>query len=113
MTPAHAATRPGGSGLPRGLAQGHCVRPLPCLWARGHGHGATRQRILASSARGPPWGGQGRGGLGCMDTARGEQSSCVYFPSAGGNNKGFFFCCFISFYFCEALCVLHQPETIM
>lgn len=53
--------------------------------------------------------------------AWGERSSCVYFPSAGGNNRGFLCVCvcfilfffFFFFFFLEALCVLHQQETIM
>lgn len=66
----------------------------------------------------PPWG-AGRG-PGRAAPARGERSSCVYFPSAGGNNRGFFLFCFALFHFIffflifffEALRVLHQPETI-
>ncbi|XP_071899142.1 uncharacterized protein [Anas platyrhynchos] len=41
-----------------------------------------------------------KAGAGAHGAARGERSSCVYFPSAGGNNRGFFFgFCFALFHF--------------
>lgn len=68
---------------------GSAPRP-PCLAPhRAMGMRPPGQHVLTSSAWGPPWGGQG-GGPGCADAARGEQSSCVYFPSAEGNNRGIF-----------------------
>lgn len=56
---------------------------------------------------------RGRAGPGCAAAARGRRAAVFIFHLLQGTTGKFFFFFCYSFYFFEALCVLHQPESIM
>lgn len=82
----HTVTLPGFSGFPWDQSHGYLT-----AWAACPGHGDQQ-------------------GLGCVATAWGRGAAVFIFHLLQGTTD-FFFC--YSFYFFEALCVLHQPESVM